>query len=119
MTENQHINNINTLNTKEKKAIAELLLKLKVIYGLRLEKIILYGSKARGDADQESDIDILVLIKDMQSRFTESRRINTITNEIDLKYDLFISAIPVDTQFFQVAGDLPFYYNVMSEGIAL
>jgi hypothetical protein len=36
---------------------------LKKIYGEQLEKIILFGSQARGDARPDSDIDILIVLK--------------------------------------------------------
>ncbi len=36
---------------------------LREIFGEKLENVILYGSYARGDADEESDIDVMALIK--------------------------------------------------------
>lgn len=37
-------------------------------YGDRLSKIILYGSYARGDFNEESDIDLMVVLKDKEVR---------------------------------------------------
>jgi UTP:GlnB (protein PII) uridylyltransferase len=44
---------------------------LRDLYGDRLRQVLLYGSYARGEADEESDIDLLVVLTDMRSPFAE------------------------------------------------
>jgi len=51
------------LTEKEKQALKELVDELKKLYGDNLSHVILYGSKARGDANSGSDIDVLVVLK--------------------------------------------------------
>ncbi|MFN0014530.1 MAG: nucleotidyltransferase domain-containing protein [Saprospiraceae bacterium] len=51
----------------DKDAIAQAVkAELQRLYGDRLAKVILYGSYARGDFHEESDIDFLVVLKDVE-----------------------------------------------------
>jgi len=48
---------------------------LEEIYGERIERIVLFGSRARGEAHQESDYDVAVFLKDLADRQAERRRL--------------------------------------------
>ena len=89
--------------------------------GDRLDKVILYGSYARGKYDAESDIDIMVLadipIEDTNRAW---KLIWDITGDLDLKYDVIVSVHVRDcTTFYKFINDLPFYINVVNEGVEL
>ncbi|GAH25140.1 unnamed protein product, partial [marine sediment metagenome] len=60
----EKIEDLDRLNLKrnEKKALLEL--KKRLLERFPDAEIILYGSKARGDFDEESDIDVLIILKD-------------------------------------------------------
>ena len=49
------------MNPRLKAILTELRSRLESLYGDRLVKLILYGSQARGDAEPDSDIDVLVV----------------------------------------------------------
>lgn len=51
-------------------------------YGDRVERIVLFGSRARGDADAESDYDVAVFLHDLSDRWLEMDRLADIGTEI-------------------------------------
>lgn len=88
------------------------------IYGQRLKKVILYGSWARGRATHNSDIDLMIVLSDMESAFTEIDRLNDIKFNIGLEYEVYISTNPVSEDSFS-NSDLPIFKNVIREGIEI
>jgi predicted nucleotidyltransferase len=44
---------------------------LDALYGDRIERVVLFGSRARGDANEDSDYDIAVFLKDLTDRWQE------------------------------------------------
>ena len=89
--------------------------------GDKLDKVILYGSYARGDYDDESDIDIMVLAdvpRDLCG--TEYKKINKFISRLGLEYNVLISVDITDIKTFnKYINDLPFYMNVLREGVVL
>src|SRR3954470_15397734 len=71
------------------------------IYGDRLERVVLFGSRARGDAGQDSDYDIAVFLKDLKEGDLDTR-----WRELDRLADLR-SAILIDTEAFIDAKPYP------------
>jgi uncharacterized protein len=63
-------------------------------YGDRLERVVLYGSRARGDHHRDSDYDIAVFIKQPGSLSAELDRLATISTDILLDTGAVISAKP-------------------------
>jgi uncharacterized protein len=107
------------MNRNEEKAVNELLEGLKAEYGENLEKVILYGSRARGDHQEESDIDLLIVLKEMGLRYDEIKRINTIASPLCLKYRIVISAFPVRVERIEDPAKSPFMENAVNEGVVL
>ena len=89
--------------------------------GNKLDKIILYGSYARGDYDNESDIDFFILAHVPQEEAGIWRRnIRTHIPYIDMDYDLCVSLhVTGSTIFSEYANTLPFYMNIIREGVLL
>ena len=67
---------------------------LDTIYGERLERVVLFGSRARGDAKPDSDYDIAVFIKDAGTFIEESARLSAVSTDILLDTGAVISATP-------------------------
>jgi Nucleotidyltransferase domain. len=82
---------MNNLTEKEKQAVKELIDELKKLYGDNLSRVILYGSKARGDASEDSDIDIMIVLKDVKDKSKELEKVIKLTTEIDFRYETLIS----------------------------
>jgi predicted nucleotidyltransferase len=64
------------------------------IYGDRLERAVLYGSRARGDHRPDSDYDIAVFIKDPGNFTKESAELAAVTTDILIDTGAVISATP-------------------------
>lgn len=88
------------------------------IFGNVLERIILYGSVARGTHTEESDVDIAVIVrrytKDMHDKMID------LTVELELEYNKVLSVLLIDYDNFREWEDvLPFYKNMKKDGIML
>ena len=79
----------------------------------------LYGSYARGDYSEESDIDILLTVDVEPEELPLYRRtVCRVCSDLGLKYDILVSpAIEPLQQFKQFQSALPFYQNILREGI--
>lgn len=74
------------LTKKEQKALDEFTQQLTTKYSNRIDRIVLYGSKARGDAHINSDIDLLVVVKDKQPRVIDDWGLERVTDwEVEWK----------------------------------
>ena len=81
--------------------------------------IILYGSVARNDNTDESDIDIVIIIKNEMDDATKERFIHW-SAELDLRYDRVFSIIDIQEENMEKWRNvLPFYQNIQKEGIIL
>jgi len=85
------------------------------IYGKQLKGIILFGSYARGDFTEGSDIDIIVLLEDMGDPVAEKEKFFDAIWQLDLKYDTVISVLPFDENQFKTRR-LPVILNAKKEG---
>ena len=64
------------------------------MYGPRLERVVLYGSQARGDAQADSDYDLAVFLKDLSDRIAESNKIALAASDILSETGMVIHAMP-------------------------
>jgi predicted nucleotidyltransferase len=104
------------LTVKETKVIDAFLHRLKRQYGSSLEKVILYGSRARGEATNESDYDLLVVLSEVKDFWRTVDEMGNMTHEFLLKKRVWISAIPVDEAEINRRRASPFFMNVKREG---
>lgn len=91
------------------------------IMGASLKKVIVYGSYARGDYNENSDIDLMILTSLTEE---EIRRVENdvydVAFEFQMEYLVDISVIIKNEEQFQYwLGALPFYDNVQKEGIII
>ncbi len=89
------------------------------IYGTVLRAVILYGSCARGDFADDSDIDIMVLLDVAQDEIGIARKkILDVSDQIDLKYDVVLAPVIQSWRLYnQYMTVSCFYQNVQKEGI--
>ena len=70
-------------------------------YGKRIERVVLFGSRARGDARPDSDYDVAVFLKGLDNLGQESRRIAEIETDILCDTGAVINAIPFEASSYQ------------------
>jgi len=86
------------------------------LYESRLKSIILYGSWARGDATEDSDIDLLIVLEGKVIPGKEIDKMIDIITEINLKHGVLISIYPVSEEDYFTINS-PLLINVRREGV--
>ncbi|MBR2215248.1 MAG: nucleotidyltransferase domain-containing protein [Selenomonadaceae bacterium] len=91
------------------------------IFGKDIREIYLYGSYARGDFDEESDVDFAAIVDgERLSLQQEMKKLWGETAKIDLEYDVVTSPTVIPTEeFHKYIDELPYYRNIKTEGIRL
>jgi predicted nucleotidyltransferase len=100
---------------REREAVEVAVGKLKKAFPI--DQAILFGSKARGDADAASDIDLLLLTpRDLH--WTEEKAIVETLFDIGLIYDVIFSPLCVSTAEWEsgVFRELPIYQEICRDG---
>jgi predicted nucleotidyltransferase len=83
-----------------------------------IDRIVLSGSVVRGEADEESDVDLLVVLKEPPEHEIRNR-ISKIVLEVNLKYDTNLSSLVMEQQAWDegLLSMLPIYKEIEEEGI--
>ena len=87
------------------------------IYGGRIERVVLFGSRARGDAEADSDYDIAIFLHDLTDRTGEVRRLAGIQVQMMDEANVFIHAIPFPAGAW--AERTTFMHDVRQDGLDL
>ncbi len=105
----------------ERAALAELREWLTDRFGDRLVKLVLFGSKVRGDCDEESDLDVLVVVRDLDER-SEGGEVSDAAWDIGLmKYGALIQTIRFSTAeyAFRQEKEFPLITNIERDEVPL
>ncbi len=98
--------------------LRQLKIQLTDLYRDRLDRIYLYGSRARKTADPDSDIDVLVVLKDQVDTNLERERTLDIVSQLSLEHDVIISCLFVDAGTYATYQD-PLFRNIRREGVLI
>ena len=94
---------------------------LRKLLGNTLDSVIVYGSYARGDYSDLSDIDVMILVTLTEEKIKKiSDEISDMAFEYLMKFGVDISPIITNIDHFNYwADNLPYYRNVRDEGVIL
>jgi predicted nucleotidyltransferase len=87
------------------------------IYGDRIERVVLFGSRARGDGHADSDYDIAVFLRDLEDRAQDMNVLAYVAT--DVLYDLgaVVHAMPYRAGAYNES--LPLMHEIRADGIDL
>lgn len=110
------------LTPEETKAVLEYKKRLAEKLGPELVKVSLYGSKARGDFNNDSDIDLLVIVEEKTSLIKEI--IYDTLLDINALYDIYNISVHIytDADFNGLAShplSIPFWENYHQEEVQI
>ena len=111
----RHINTI-PITPKQFQALSEI--KRRLLEKFDIKTLVLYGSVARGQADEESDADLLVVTSKPLTRF-ERHEITNVVFEVNLQYDTTFSTLVVDIKSWEtgIISVLPVRDEIIRDGI--
>jgi len=104
------------MDSQVKKIVNEL--KAIISKKYQLKELRLFGSSARGDRTNESDIDVFVCLAKVNRKIEED--LFDMAYDLELKYGYTIDIFVFDTSIHEgVNSYLPVYRNILKEGIAI
>jgi uncharacterized protein len=86
------------------------------IYGEQLKAVYLYGSYARGENVEGSDLDVAVILKDFQRRAAEIRRTSDLVGDLSLDYEITVSPLFLREKEWET-NKFALLQNIKDEGV--
>lgn len=80
-------------------------------------EVILFGSQARGDANKDSDVDLLVVVPSLDNAVR--KKISNATWEVGFEAGRLVCAVPTTKRDFEYYKILPLYQTIRKEGVAV
>jgi predicted nucleotidyltransferase len=99
-------------------ALRDLRISLRRMYGQQVPALLLYGSYARGEAEEASDVDVMLIYPVEVPPGHEINRLGSILADLNLRYQVLISVLPVSEQAYQSSSGI-FWKNIRQEGVLL
>jgi len=111
----RHLNDV-ALAPNQREVLAELRRRLSVEF--EIEGVVLFGSAARGEADEESDLDLLILTKKPLTRPVR-HQITDLIFEVNLRHGTNFSSLVIDRENWErgTASVLPIHDEIVRDGV--
>jgi predicted nucleotidyltransferase len=91
---------------------------LDAAYGARLDRVVLYGSRARGDTAPDSDYDIAVFLRDMPDRAAELNRLADLGTDLLYETGELVHALPYPAETYNDPR-MPLMHEIRRYGLEL
>ena len=94
---------------------------MKLIFGSNLDKVIVYGSYARGNYRKNSDVDVMILVDLPENEIKKMENtVYDVAFDIEMETGVDIAPVIKSRQQFEYWVDtLPYYRNVREEGVTV
>ena len=102
-----------------KKAVDEFVNRLQKLHSSQISDIFLYGSQARGDQKEYSDVDILIIANTKDWRF--KHELSNIASDVSLEFDILLDTHVISQENWEKMrnANFSYYQNIISDGIAI
>ena len=90
---------------------------LRDMYGDNIDRIVLFGSRARGDAREDSDYDVAVFLRTMPNRWDELGRLADLRVELIDETGVFFDLLPFSADAYEART--PLMWDIRGQGYAL
>jgi len=99
--------------------VNKLYIKLKQLYGDDLVKVLLYGSFARGDYHEYSDVDVMVLVKCGEDWIKKlDRELCSFESRLCVDYEVDLSVYTKNIEYFNYWKEsMPYFRSIATEGV--
>lgn len=110
---------LKNLSEAERSAVLDFLARVRSAYDWKIQQVMLFGSKARGEATADSDIDILLIVAEETWQFRDE--ICRVGADISLQYDVLLDARVIGAARWQYMSEIKsgLYKNISKEAIPL
>ena len=102
------------LKSEEREMLKRFKREVKKVLGGRLDRVVLFGSRSRGDAAPDSDFDVLVTVQNLQER--DRKRVFEIAADLSLEHDTVLAVLVVPANDFTEDRYFYLYENIQKEG---
>ncbi len=112
-------NRLDCLTDQERRVVTEFVDKVRGRFGNQVLSIVLFGSRARGEAGADSDMDVLVVMSDDDLEM--GREIRYLAVDVWLKHDIYLSTRVWSQDHWHKLEELQtlLYRNIRQDGISL
>ena len=107
------------LSRKEESVLAALRSKIQEEFPDWPVRLTLFGSRARGEAEPDSDMDVLVEIDTDCISFSDKQSIRRLAGNISIDSGIVLSLLIVDRHTLEERGDFSIFQSIREEGLRL
>jgi predicted nucleotidyltransferase len=110
---------LENLSAAERRLVADLRQRLSAELPGIGARLTIFGSRARGDAEPDSDLDVLVELDVEHVSFADKQRLRRVATAVSIASGIIVSLLVVDQSIMVERGDFSVFENVREEGIAV